>query len=198
MVDMTHLSSHSAGWWTFLKGFLRSPRSVGSIAPSSRWLVRAMLDEAAVERAAVVVEYGPGTGVFTDELIRRLRPDARLLVFEVNPGFIAGLRARIADPRVTLIEASAATLPDELQRHGLGAPDCIVSGLPFTSLPRAVTDEILSATYAALPSGGTFVTYQYTPALRGVLAGHFDACRVTRYVLRNLPPALVFVCRRLR
>ncbi len=182
--------------WTFLKNFIRSPRSIGSIAPSSRWLVKAMLDEAEVESAQIIVEFGPGTGVFTDAIIQRMRPDARLLVFEINPLFIAGLRGRIDDPRVELIEASAADIEPHLQRLGLASPDRIVSGLPFTSLPRPVTEAILRATAAALRPGGLFVTYQYTPVLQRLLGTYFDTTSIARLVLWNVPPALVFVCRK--
>ncbi|HEX6289229.1 MAG TPA: methyltransferase domain-containing protein [Herpetosiphonaceae bacterium] len=182
--------------WAFLKGFLREPRTVGSIAPSSRWLVGAMLDEAGVDTAQVIAEFGPGTGVFTDEIIRRMQPDARLLVFEVHRPFFASLRERIRDPRVELIAESAAEVGQHLQRLGLQQIDCIVSGLPFTSLPRPVTHAILQATAAALRPGGVFVTYQYTPVLRGLLRSYFPTARITRYVLRNIPPALVFVCRK--
>jgi phospholipid N-methyltransferase len=194
MVAMTTIATKQ--WWQFLKGFLRAPRSVGSVAPSSHWLVQAMLNEAKIETARVIIEYGPGTGVFTDEIVRRLRPDAHLLVFEVNPQFYADLHARITDPRVHLILGSAAEVGDYLERFGLNAPECIVSGLPFTSLPRPVTHQILSATYHALRPNGVFVTYQYTPILRKLLKAHFDSTRITRFVLRNLPPALVFVCRK--
>jgi phospholipid N-methyltransferase len=182
--------------WTFLKGFLREPRTVGSIAPSSPWLVRAMLDEAGITAAQVIVEFGPGTGVFTDEIIRRMPPNARLLVFEVHQQFCADLQARIVDPRVAVIGDSAAEVNRYLQQMGLPQADCIVSGLPFTSLPRPVTHAILEATRSALRSGGIFVTYQYTPVLRNLLRSYFPATRITRYVLRNLPPALVFVCRK--
>jgi phospholipid N-methyltransferase len=178
----------------FLKGFLRAPRSVGSVAPSSAALVRAMLDDARVAEAQVIAEFGPGTGVFTTEIIQRMRPDARLLVFEINHDFYTALRTRISDARVELIEASAADIEAQLQRMALSGVDCIVSGLPFTSLPRPVTHAILQATYAALRPGGIFVTYQYTPVLRGVLRSRFHATRITRLVLRNIPPALVFVC----
>lgn len=178
-----------------MRGFLRSPRSVGSIAPSSRWLVRAMLDVARIEQAAVIAEFGPGTGVFTDEIIRRMRPDARLLVFEVDQQFVSSLRERIHDPRVTILAESAATIGHQLERLELPGLDCIVSGLPFTSLPRPLSREILEATRAALRPGGVFVTYQYTPLLRALLRAYFPSTRISRFVLPNLPPALVFECR---
>lgn len=193
---MTLTADSLAAWYSFVKGFIRSPRLVGSIAPSSGWLVRAMLAEAQVETAEVVVEYGPGTGVFTEAIIGRLRPDARLLVFEINSEFHRSLLARIADRRVEVLHASAAEIGHHIQRLGLSAPDCIISGLPFTSLPRSVTHAILQATYATLKPGGVFVTYQYTPLLRRLLAGYFDTTRIAQMVLRNLPPALVFVCRK--
>ncbi len=193
---MTHKADSLTAWYSFVKGFIRSPRSVGSIAPSSRWLVKAMLAEAQVEAAKVVVEFGAGTGVFTLAMLRRLRPDARLLVFEINPEFHRDLQARITDGRIEVLHASAVEIDYHIERLGLSAPDCIVSGLPFTSLPRSVTHAILQATYATLKPGGVFVTYQYTPLLRRVLASYFDTTRITRLVLRNLPPALVFVCRK--
>lgn len=155
-----------------------------------------MLHEAQIEDANVVVEFGPGTGVFTDAIIQRLRPDARLLVFEVNPQFHRDLKARIVDRRVDVLQASAAEIDHHLSQLGLSSPDCIISGLPFTSLPRPVTHAILQAAYDTLRPGGVFVTYQYTPLLRQVLGHHFDTMRITRLVLRNLPPALVFVCRK--
>src|SRR5436190_23161722 len=95
-----------AGAGTFLKGFIRSPREVGSVIPSSHWLVEALLDETPIEKAQVIAEFGPGTGVFTDEIIRRLRPDAKLLVFEVDQDFANKLRERISDKRVEIINDS--------------------------------------------------------------------------------------------
>jgi phospholipid N-methyltransferase len=153
-----------------------------------------MLDAAEVERQHMLAEFGPGTGVFTAELVRRMHPDARLLVFEIRADFAARLRQRFDDPRVTIIHGSAAELPRYLQAHGAEQVDCIVSGLPFTSLPRDVTHAILRTTRDYLKPGGRFVTYQYTPALLRLLRSYFPEMRIARYVIRNLPPALVLVC----
>jgi len=153
-----------------------------------------MLDAAAIERRRVVAELGPGTGVFTDEIVCRLGPDAKLLVLEIDGEFAAALRTRIRDTRVTVIHGSAADLPGYLDERGLDHVDCVLSGLPFTSLPRPLTHAILQAVRTRLAPGGLFVTYQYTPLLLGLFQTYFPATRVARWVLRNLPPALVFVC----
>ena len=187
-------SMGSGEWWQFVRGFLRAPRTVGSVAPSSRYLVAAMLDAAQVERRLVMAEFGPGTGVFTTEIVRRMRPDARLLVFEVDGGFVARLRQRIRDPRVTIIQGSAADLKQHLLALGTEQVDCVVSGLPFASLPREVTHGILQTTRECLAPGGLFVTYQYTPMLLRLLRTYFPVVRIAKVVLRNLPPALVLVC----
>lgn len=181
-------------WLRFLLGFLRSPKEVGSIAPSSRWLVAAMLDTADIERRKALAELGPGTGVFTTELVRRMAPDARLFVVEINPDFTAALRARISDPRVVIIHGSAADLRQHLQAHGVEYLDCVVSGLPFTSLPRALTRAVLGVVRDTLAPEGLFVTYQYSPVLLPLLCKYFPNTRIARLVLRNLPPALVLAC----
>ncbi|MDT5121631.1 MAG: hypothetical protein QOC96_1113 [Acidobacteriota bacterium] len=182
--------------WAFFKENLRSPRTTGAVAPSSPSLVRAMLNEAMIERAQVIVEFGPGTGVFTDEIIRRMNETARLLVLEVNPVFVSNLRARISDKRVEIINGSAAEVGAHLAERGLPQPDAIVSGLPFGSLPPPVSHAILEATRETLSPGGVFVTYQYTPFRKKLLRSYFPEARVSRLVLRNVPPALVFVCRK--
>lgn len=177
----------------FLRGLGRSPRAVGAVAPSSRYLVAAQLDAAHIDDAQVIVEWGPGTGVFTHAIIERMRPGARLFVFEINPLFLANLRRDVADARVTITDRSAADSLDVLHTHGVPCADVIVSGLPFTSLPQPVTHAILRAAHDVLRPGGVFVTYQYSTLLRRTLQQYFPSLRIAAFVLRNLPPAFVFV-----
>jgi phospholipid N-methyltransferase len=93
---------------------------------------------------------------------------------------------------VTIIEASAAECYAALAEHGALPVDVVLSGLPFTSLPRSVTHAILQATVRSLQPDGVFITYQYSTLLRGVLQHYFPSLRITRFVLRNVPPAFVF------
>ena len=53
--------------WLFARTFLRHPRRTGALLPSSRFLVDRMLRLVDWERAAVVVEFGPGLNVLTGE-----------------------------------------------------------------------------------------------------------------------------------
>jgi len=182
--------------WTFLRGFLRSPRGVGAIAPSSRWLVGEMVDAARVKHARTVVEFGSGTGAVTTEIIRHLPARARLIAFEVDEHFAATLRARITDPRVTIITASAADADLHLAQLGITSVDCVVSSLPLTSLPRPITEAILQTTVNVLRPGGLLVTYQFSAAVRALLKRYFPRTQADRLVFRNLPPAIVFVCPR--
>ena len=153
-----------------------------------------MLDTAGIEQRRVLAEFGPGTGVFTAEIVRRMQPAAQLFVFEIDADFAAHLRALITDPRVTIVHGSAVELGNVLKERGCASVDCVVSGLPFTSLPREVTQAILEVTRESLGPSGVFVTYQYTPALLSVFRSYFPSVHIARLVLRNLPPALVLVC----
>lgn len=177
-----------------MRGFLRSPRSVGAIAPSSPWLVNALLDAAQINQVQTLVEFGCGTGVVTRGIIRRLRPNAKLVGFELDEHFAAALRNRITDSRATILTASAADAPQHLAKMGLHSVDCIVSSLPLTSLPRPVTHRILQAAESLLRPGGLFVTYQFSGVVRPLLHRYFPQTEADQLVLRNIPPAIVFVC----
>jgi phospholipid N-methyltransferase len=179
----------------FFKNFLTNPTAIGSVIPSSPHLVNDLLAGIDFDRARVIVEYGPGTGVFTDEIARRLHPDAKLLSIELLDEFYSTLATRYQDPRVILIHGSAADVRKHLEAHGLGPADAIVSGLPFTSLPDGLRHEILTETTRALAPGGRFYLYQYSKFLVGHLQRYFEEIQ-TRWTFLNVPPAFSFYCER--
>ena len=115
----------------FLRAFLRSPRGVGSIIPSSRFLERRLVARSAVAAATTIVELGPGTGGTTRAILRAMSPRARLLCIEIDPQ-LHGLLRRIQDPRLIVHRGSAEHLPEILSRYGLPAPDVVISGIPFS------------------------------------------------------------------
>ena len=174
----------------FFRSFLANPRAVGAILPTSRRTVRDMLDMADFERARTVVELGAGTGVYTEEVIARLRPDARFLAFEVDPNLIATLSGRIEDPRLQVINDSAENVGDYLDGAKV---DVVVSGLPFTSLPPPVKRNVFGAMRNVLAPDGVMVAIQYSTMAQRNLESHFASVR-RRVSPVNVPPAFLFRC----
>jgi phospholipid N-methyltransferase len=175
----------------FLRSFLEHPRLVGAVLPTSRRAVRDMLDLAPVQHARRVVELGAGTGVYTREILARLRPDGSLLALEIDDRMATELEARIRDPRLRVLAESA----EHVEAHLDGErADVIVSGLPFTSLPAPVRDAVLAASRRALAPDGTMLVLQYSPFIEAALRRTFGS--VTRRVSPlNVPPAFLFACR---
>lgn len=140
----------------------------------------------------VIAEYGPGEGVHSRAIARRMAPGSQLLLFELDPDFSRDLERQFAnDPRVHIINADAATLPLELKRRGIGQCDYIVSGIPFSILDRDKKRALLQATYEAVAPGGSFIIYQVTNELRQH-ATHFEKAD-SEYFLQNIPPMFITV-----
>lgn len=177
----------------FFIQFLRHPRTIGAIAPSGKALAAKMMEPIRFSRAACIVEYGPGTGSFTRELIRRKQKDAKLLVIEKNPVFYEKLKKEFGnEPNVYLIQGDAAEVNTYLSKFGFLAADYIVSGLPFTSLPKEVSETILLATKKAIGTKGRFLTFQYSLAKQKFFRKYF-AMTGRLLEFKNLPPAYVLV-----
>lgn len=174
----------------FLAGFLRRPRSVASVVPSSRYLVRRIARAAASDGARTIVELGPGTGVVTRALLEVLSRDARLLALELDPDFVERL-ADESDPRLTVHGGDARDLPAVLAQHRMPAPDAIVSGIPFSTLGPDVGARVLTAVWDALAPGGRFVAYQFRPHVDRYATPRFGAPRV-EFEPRNVPPMSVY------
>jgi phospholipid N-methyltransferase len=174
----------------FLQGFLRKPQQVGSVIPSSRFLERRLVAYSGVRQARVVVELGPGTGGTTRALLRALPADGKLLAIELEPRFAAILR-EIRDPRLIVHEGSAEHLIEALRQHELGAPDVVISGIPFSTMDAALGARIARAIHDALPAGGRFVAYQVRGKVHDVARPFFGRAQVD-VELRNIPPMRVY------
>lgn len=180
----------------FFRQFLRSPKMVGSVIPTSQIVIDHLL--AAVDWSAtrVFVEYGPGMGTFTRPILDRLGPDARLIAIDTCRDFIDHLGDAITDPRLRLVHGSAADIETILAEEAGGLPaDYVISGLPFSTLPPGVGDGIMAATERALAPGGAFLIYQYSKFVLPLLRRCFTNIRYRR-LWRNVPPCFVFIARK--
>jgi phospholipid N-methyltransferase len=175
----------------FFRSFLERPMQVGSVIPSSRFLEQRVARAAALERARCVVELGPGTGGTTRALLRRMAPGARLLAIEINPRLARQVQERVVDPRLVVHTGSAIDLTQALREHGLAAPEVVVSGIPFSTMPRELGLAILRAVRDALAPGGLFVAYQVRDRVAVLAREVFPRPRV-ELEMRNVPPMRVW------
>jgi phosphatidylethanolamine/phosphatidyl-N-methylethanolamine N-methyltransferase len=178
----------------FFKQWVKNPREIGSITPSSRFLTRAVVQPIVDRGARLVVELGPGTGVFTQALLDALPADGKLLAIDTNAAFVEHLRREFSDPRLTPLHASAEDTDRLIQEAGWATADAVISGIPYSLLPKPVMLGILEAARRALRNDGLFTGYQYSKMLRPHLLQVFGNVRY-RPVLLNIPPAFVYSCR---
>ena len=173
--------------------------NVASVTPTSPTGVRRLLDGIAFERARVVVEYGPGTGVISKPLLERMPAESRLFLIERNPDFARTLRDALTDPRVTICQGDAADAARFLADHGHDAADYVISGIPFSLMNQPTRERIVRRTHALLNADGAFLAYQFIwqpdRYLHDPLAETF-AHLSTDVVFRNIPPLRLFDARK--
>jgi phospholipid N-methyltransferase len=177
--------------WQFLRGFLKNPVMVGSVIPSSRVLIDKMLGPVDWANTKLFVEYGPGVGTFTRPVLERLSPDATLVTIDTNPEFTRYLTGAIDDPRLVAVNGSAADVEKILAERELGSADYVLSGLPFSTLPAGVGEDIAEATANVLRPGGAFLVYQFSPKVLDFIRPHFAPIK-RGFEWINVPPATLF------
>ncbi|MFC3782947.1 class I SAM-dependent methyltransferase [Bacillus chungangensis] len=176
----------------FLKEFIKHPRYTGAIAPSSPKLAKEMVSQIDFQTAKCIVELGPGTGVFTKEMMKNKKSETQVILVEINEIFAKDLQREYAnEPNVHVIEGSAENLQALLEELHIKSVDCIISGLPFTSLPSEVSSRILTNIKNVLL--GKFITFQYSLVKKAFFQAVFTKTKC-RKIWLNIPPAYVFIC----
>lgn len=166
---------------------------LGSVIPSSRFLVEQLLRDIRWDEARVIVEFGPGVGTISGEILKRMRSDATLIVFEINDEFVDVLSRRFEDSRLRIVHRSAADITDVLLEFGLPAADYVISGIPFSIMSKEDRLGVLRNTYAALRDGGSLLVYQFSIRVRSDLEAIFGRVHQL-FEPRNILPARVFHC----
>jgi phospholipid N-methyltransferase len=177
----------------FAKNFLQHPKMLGSLIPSSRFLVGRLLNKVDWARARTIVEYGPGVGTITTHILARMQPNALLVVFEMNGDFVGYLKRSFPDPRLHVVHGSAENVQEELDLRSLSGADYIISGIPFTTMPVELREKIMLQSRRALNPGGAVLVYQFTRAVLPCLRTHFGRIHQD-FEPRNILPARLFYC----
>jgi len=176
----------------FFSEVIKQGIHIGAVAPSSKFLVKKMIDPIDFSKVKCIVEFGPGIGTITHELLNRMPQDAILIVFEINKEFCEKLR-NIDDSRIKIIGDSAENLELYLQSQNISKVDYIVSSLPFTLIPNLVVRKILKIAKSVLTPKGAFIQYQYSLNAYTKLRKTFRRVDLN-FTPINLPPAFIFTC----
>ena len=176
---------------TYIKNFIKD-RDVAAITPSSTFLVRRVCRWMDFTRPNVIVEYGPGTGVFSKYILKHMTEDSRLIMIEGNGDFVQKLKALTqGDDRVDVYHDRAENVEQILADAGEDDADYVISGIPFSFLDDEVKHELLQCTRQALAADGKFLVYQNYNHMEDPLREHFG--RVEKeYELLNIPPMFAY------
>jgi len=179
----------------FIKQYLKNPKTVGAVAPSSEKLAYKMIEDINFLNASCIIEYGPGTGVFTEKILNKKKDSTIFIAIEYNREFYEILKDKFKEENnFILVNDSAENLKEYIHKYNIDKIDYVISGLPFTSLPDSMGHKILSATKEILGTKGEFITFQYTLFKMKLFKDYFRNIKRKRVFL-NLPPAHVLKCK---
>jgi phospholipid N-methyltransferase len=183
----------------FLGKFLKQGTAIASLAPSSSWLSRATVRNIDWAAARVIVELGAGTGPITHVLAESALPDCKVVVLERDHDFCRLLRNRFAGlSNFDVIEGDVRDLADILASRGIGLADYIVSGLPVPSFPRDLQQSLFRVVGQVLKPEGSFNQITEFPwVYLRFYRKYFEDVQFV-FEPRNLPPAGVYLCRRVK
>ena len=180
--------------FVYMMNFLRD-KNVASVTPTSSVGVKRVCSKIDFSRDSLIVEYGPGTGVFSKYLLKQMGHDSRLILIELNKNFKSILKAKITDPRVMIVHDSAENVLETLRSCKESEADYVISGIPFSFLDQDLKHRILYNTHRALKTGGKFLVYQTcfqtNNHLKVHLQKYFPQVKA-KYELGNIPPLRIF------
>ncbi len=178
---------------SFIKQFWQDKKMVGAMSPSSKFLAHKMLKNIDFKSVKLIVELGPGTGVFTKKLLEKMPKDSKLIVLELNTDFYNLLKREIQDDRMVLLHESAENIAEYVKNEGFLFADYVVSSLPLANFPKKLIETILKESYNILKNRGKYVQFQYSLLSKKNLEKQFDSVHIS-FTPLNFPPAFVYTC----
>ncbi|MRX27305.1 class I SAM-dependent methyltransferase [Kangiella sp. HZ709] len=173
----------------FTRNAISNIKSTGTFFPSSRFLAN-KISRLIPDNVTNVVELGAGNGAVTKSLLAHMSADASLDCYEINAEFIKLLKNNVSDERLTILERSALEIANDF---GNDAIDVVVSCLPLALFNDSMKEELMAEIHKSLKPGGLFIQYQYSLKDRKFINKYF-AKNTLKFVLRNAPPAFIYLC----
>ncbi|MFA6407676.1 MAG: methyltransferase domain-containing protein [Candidatus Paceibacterota bacterium] len=177
---------------TFTNQVFKNFINIGAISPSSSYLAKKMVKDM---KGPVVLELGPGTGVFTKEILAKLPKEGKLIAIEANETFASYLKEKIQDERFILCVGDALTMKKFLREHGVKKVNSVISGLPLGNFSKEANHNLLKEIAECLEEGGLFIQFEYFLAGISAVREFFPHISFN-FEFFNLPPAFVMNCRK--
>jgi phospholipid N-methyltransferase len=178
---------------SFFKEAVKSFKTSGSLMPSSRFLVKRILSKIDYTNSKLIVEFGPGNGNITKEILKRIAPSATLVCFEVNDVFYNELK-KIDNKQLVVLNTSAEDIEQEIEKLGFKKVDHFISSLPLSMLPKELSITIIENSYKVLKDNGRFVQFQYTTQFLKQFKEIFNKKVKLDFETLNIPPAFLYIC----
>lgn len=173
----------------FLRSFIND-KNIASVTPSSQFSVKKLCRKIDFSKDNVIVEYGPGNGVFTRYLLSKMTKRSTLIAIETNMDFVKRLK-KIKAPQLKVVHDSAENVQRILHEHGHHNADYVIAGIPFSYLEEHTKQKILYNTKQALSPRGKFLIYQFLYSLKKNLKEEFKTIHQD-FEFRNVPPLFIF------
>ena len=173
-----------------IKNLIKDKR-VASITPSSLSSVKKVCERIDFSKENVIVEFGPGTGVFTRYILTKMNSSSKLISIEINRNFYEHLKKTITDERVIFCNMNAKNITFLLKKYNIDHVDYIISGIPFSILSKEVKDEIVKKSYKSLKTDGKFLAYQWSNTVKKYLEKYFTTVK-SAISGKNIPPLIIY------
>lgn len=184
------------GIFNFVREIWKHPRELSTIFPSSPFLANKIADQIDFDDPRTIAELGPGDGALTDQIVKRMHPHSDLLLIEVVESFCDTLRERYAGHEkygsIEILNRGAEELSEICDQRDIDGLDYVVSGLPFTTLPDELAEEIIQEIHDNLKPGGRYIQFQYSLDYKENIQQVFGPVQVHKVWL-NILPANVYV-----
>ena len=191
MVDSKLMKKRIDSDLRFLKGWIKKPRSVGSIKPTSPAAAKVMIAEIPANSDLPLLELGPGTGPITKAMLETGIEPNKIFSVEFDKEFFRHLTQTFKG--VTFIEGDAFNLEETLAGLGEIKFSAVLSSIPLLNFPREMRQKLVLDCLSRMPAGSPFIQLCYGPKPPIPSKPELYSLRSTKWVLNNIPPARFWV-----
>jgi phospholipid N-methyltransferase len=170
-------------------------KTSGTILAATKYTINKILSLIPIEKDLIILEIGLGDGCISSEIISKMTPSSKFIGVELNTKFYSDLQEKINDKRAILINGSVLSLSQLLHDIKVDRVDVIISTLPLSFFNQAEQESIFLQISQHMHDTSVFVQAVHVPNIFSLLKAHFSTIKM-KFEFRNLPPYLIYVCRK--